>query len=111
MSTQQVTNRQLKTPGGGGSSTLSVVTKTSSYGMTSADDVVLMDATTGNLQVVPIAASAATKMITIKKIDATLNQVIIIPFVGLIEGANNAILTRQGESVDIISNGTNYYIK
>ena len=80
--------------------------------MTTDDDVILVDCTSGAVTItLPAAASTAltgnaNKVWQIKKIDSTANAVTIA---GTIDGFTNYHLVRQYETVDIISNGTALY--
>lgn len=58
--------------------TYSVVTKTTDYTITDADDFILCDATSGNITItMPAAAGRTGRLYTVKKIDTSANWVII----------------------------------
>lgn len=91
--------------GVGSSSTNSTLTTTGA-------SVQLVDATSGNIvKTLPTAASAVNIIYTIKKIDASVNTVTVqAAGAELIDGANTRVLTTQYQSIQIISNGTAWYI-
>jgi len=80
----------------------------------------LVDCTSGNISitlppnvdciVTDVLGNTLSKIFTIKKIDSTGNTVTITPDSGLIEFAANIILTTQGESVTIQTDGTDWFI-
>lgn len=59
----------------------------------------------------PTAASVANKFFKIKKIDNTLNQVIVVPNgQEKIDGDSSIIISYQNTTVDLVSDGNNWYI-
>lgn len=87
---------------------LSVVTKTSGYVATTADDVVLVDATTGSIIIdLPAVASAIGHRMSVKKIDATANTVTVRGHLAeVIDGSNTQVLSSQWTSIDFVPNGS-----
>lgn len=94
--------------------TLSVVTSTTNYLATSANDVILMDVTSGGLAVtLPNAAISEGVLIQIKKIDGSTNDVTVQAGGGNIDGSATATLSGSGGArpgASFISDGSNWYI-
>lgn len=90
----------------GGSSALTIATKTANYTLTDADDVILMDCTSGNKTVTLHAvASAKQKPYYIKKIDSSGNSMTIDGNASeTIDGATTKVTTVQYTSYTIIPN-------
>lgn len=86
-----------------------VTTQTANYIMAVTDEVVLVDATSGPLQVT-LAAAVAGRRATVKKVDATANVVTVQPAAGLIDGAAAVNLPAQWDSVSVVSDGTNWFV-
>jgi hypothetical protein len=92
---------------------LSVVTKTANYQMTTSDDVVLVDASSGAVTVtLPDPTLQPKKQYMLKKIDASVNGVTINPY-GLEQieanGAGAGItLLSKGEVIKFITDGANW---
>jgi hypothetical protein len=87
-----------------------IATKTANY--TAADDaVILTDATSATITIsLPAASTATGRMYIIKKITAA-NSVIIDPNGSeLLDGATTQTLTTTNQRMNIISNGTAWYI-
>ena len=74
-------------------------------------DVMLVDATSGNRIIsMPVHTGNDSVIITVKKVDVSVNTV-SISTTGLIDGAASPyILTAQWESVTLISKGGNWFI-
>lgn len=89
-----------------------VRTVTSAGSVTTDDDIVLADSTGGTFQLdLPAAASAAGKQLTITKIDANFTVITIDANSSeTINGAANTTLNSQYESVQIVSDGSNWII-
>lgn len=98
------------TPSTGMSS--SVLTVSVTAGLSTANDVILADASSGSLTLtLPLAVGAAGHTFRIKKIDSTSNAVTVIrQGSNLIDGVTSISLGIQNESFDVISNGTNWYV-
>ena len=91
---------------------VSFVTKTSNYTATASDSIILCDASGGAFTVtLPPAASAANKVLTIKKIDDSDNFVTVDgDGTEPIDGSATRILPVQNNSVQVGSNGTAWYV-
>lgn len=89
----------------------SVITVTTNTTL-DTDNTILVNAASGNITItLPAAASKANKIYRIKKIDATVNTVIIQPQVSeMIDDNTNMILLFQDSSIDLVSNAANWYI-
>jgi len=86
-----------------------VVSKTTHY--TAADsEIVLADATSGNLDIsLPTALSNA--QVIVKKTDSSTHTVTIVtPGAETIEGAAELVISAQGTSYTVICDGTNWFI-
>lgn len=90
----------------------SIVTKIAGYTATVTDNVILCDATAGAITIdLPAAATASGKVLVIKKIDATANTVTIDGDTGdLIDGAATQVISAQWTAIEIVCNGTAWYI-
>lgn len=91
---------------------LSVVTKTTAYTVTDADDVILVDASGGAVTITLHAvATAKKKKYDIKKIDSSANAVTIEGNLAeTIDGALNVSTTTQYASYTVVPDGTAWYI-
>lgn len=98
---------------GGGSGTaftvVSITAGSSPYTVLANNVIVLADATSGPITVI---ASAATRQnLAIKKTDSSANSVTFDPTGSQnVEGAATAVLTTQGESISLASDGSNWSI-
>lgn len=89
-----------------------ISTKTSAYTATDRDYDMLCDATTASFTVtLPAAASNASKIYVIKKIDASVNTVTVDPNASeTIDGSLTYVLSTQYKYVVIQCNGTAWYV-
>lgn len=90
-----------------------IATKTTTYTATAKDDVILCDGTSASFTVtLPAAANNQGKIFRIKKIDTDNTKLITIDGNGAetIDGATTLILRSYLESVEIVSDGTNWRI-
>jgi hypothetical protein len=80
--------------------------------LTNANSIVLVNAAGGSrTMTLPTPTTNRGKIFNIKKIDASLNTVIVAPPVGVtIDGAANRTLTNPYDSIMAVSNGTNYFL-
>lgn len=87
-------------------------TESSDYTVTLDDDVILVDASGGVIEIdLPAAATATGKRYEIKKIDGTANAVNINgDGAELIDSSNTLSTTIQYESFSVVSNGTQWWI-
>jgi len=76
------------------------------------DKTILADATSAAIVTnLPAAASTVGQIITVKKIDASVNTVTIDPNASeLIDGATTNVLSTQWASLTFQSNGTSWFI-
>lgn len=86
---------------------LSVVSKTTTYSVAATDDVVLCSGSAFTVTL-PAASALSGRVITIKKTDSTLANIITIARAGsdTIDGATSTTLNTQYESVTLVSDGT-----
>lgn len=89
-----------------------VSTKTGAYTATSNDNVILCDATTAGFTLtLPAVASSSGTVYTIKKIDSSVNAVTIdANSTELIDGLQTFVLAYQFQSIDLVCNGSAWYI-
>jgi hypothetical protein len=87
-------------------------TAATTYEVTRADAVLLVDATAGTCTVtIPSAALHTDRHWHIKKIDASGNAVNLVPAAaGTIDGATPYALASQWDTAHIVSNGTAWFI-
>lgn len=94
--------------------TLNVVTSTTNYTASAANDVILMDVTASGLSVtLPDAAISEGELIQIKKIDPGTNDVTVQTAGGNIDGSATATLSGSGGAkpgASFISDGANWFI-
>lgn len=95
-----------------GGITTQTSTKTTTYTITTSDDVILADATSAAFTItLPAANSTPRKLYRIKKIDSTLNA-ITIDAAGseTIEGSADTTINTQYETITLVPNGTSWFI-
>ncbi len=94
------------------STTVTVREVTESGGLTAQDRVVLADATAGVVTLtLPLAAGNVGVVLTVKKIDVSINNVVIDGNGGeTIDEGLGATITSQFESVTVCSDGTEWWI-
>lgn len=88
------------------------VSKTADYTATTADYVVVVDATAGVVTItLPTAVGRTGAQHVVKKVDSS-NNIVTVDANGseTIDGGLTAVLTRQYESITLFSNGSNWYI-
>lgn len=90
----------------------SVTTKTGAYTATSSDKVLLCDATSAGFTItLPAAASSSGVTLTIKKIDSSANAITVDgDSTELIDGSQTIAISFQHQSVDLVCNGTAWYL-
>lgn len=88
----------------------SVTSKTANYTTTNTDDLVLVDATSGNITITTHTASGNIgDSLIIKKIDTSTNTVTVDPnSTETIDGVSTYVLKSEGEKIEIVSDGTNW---
>lgn len=85
-------------------------TVTTNYTVTTADDVVLGDATAGPITLNLPPANTVGKLHFLKKIDATANTVTVRPTAGVkIDFGDEVILYRRAEVIGLVSDGSNWW--
>jgi hypothetical protein len=91
---------------------LAIATKIANYAALITDSVILVDATALAITVVlPLAASSTGLVITVKKLDVTVNTVTVQGNTGeLIDGANTQVISAQWASLSMVCNGTSWFI-
>lgn len=88
---------------------IGLVAKTADYTALVGDTVVLGDATSGNVTVtLPTAVGGLGKVYNVKKTDSSSNDVIVSS--NDIDGATTATLTRQWESIMLVSDNASWMI-
>lgn len=96
--------------GAGNGVYVNVNTYTTNTTLTNANDVVLVNAASG-AATMTLPVPSAGKAITVKKIDSSVNLVNIIPAGSeTIDGMNNRSLLSRNDSIDVVTDGTNWYI-
>lgn len=81
-----------------------VAAKTSAYTMVAADDVILASGTF----TVTLPAASSKKRLTVK--NTGTGTITVAPASGTIDGAANRTLTTQYSSVDVVADGTNWFV-
>ncbi len=97
---------------GGGGIEVVVVTKTADFLLGTGTDIVLVDASVGDLTIsLPTAANASGKLYSVKKIDASANTVTVDPDGSeCIDNELSILLCNEGDSIRFVSNGSQWYI-
>jgi hypothetical protein len=89
-----------------------VLTKTANYTLAATDSIILANATADTIEIVLPAPSAVTgRLLIVKKIDNTANEVVIscASLSALIEGNAGITFSSRYQTLTVISDGTNYY--
>lgn len=91
---------------------VATATKTSSYTLVASDNVILGDASGGNVVItLPLASIASGYRFQIKKIDSSSNTTSLQCSGGdTIDGSTTAVISVQYLSITIVSDGSNWYI-
>lgn len=88
-----------------------VVTETAAYAVAATDEIILANASGAAFAVTLPAANAQTgRRVTVKKIDSSANAVTVASGGGTIDGAASVALGSQNEAVEVISDGTNWWV-
>lgn len=96
---------------GGATNQHTVVSKSSSYTLTTSDEVVLASASLLSLTMTLPTAVSNKNMYTIKKTDSSTNTITVAPPGGqTIDGGGSAVLKVQYASVSVVSDGSNWFI-
>ena len=90
-----------------------MVTKTADYTATTADHIILGDATSASITItLPTAAGIKGTLFHINKIDSTVNTVTVDGNGSeTTDGDTTAVLTAQYESIKLISDNANLHIR
>lgn len=91
---------------------LTVVAKTTTYVATIDDDVILCSSSAFTVTL-PAVASANRKVLTIKKTDSSLTNIITVDgdSSDTIDGATSVTLNTEGECITLVCNGSAWYVK
>lgn len=93
-----------------GQKSFPVVTKTANYTAKVTDEVILVDATSGNVTITLISASRTPNKYTVKKIDSSANTVTVAAASGQnIDGDTTKVLSGQWDKTTVIPSGNNWY--
>jgi len=90
--------------------TITAAAKTAAYPVTTADEIILCDATSGAFAVTLTASPVAGETYTIKKIDSSVNAITVAGNGKNIDGAANQTLPAQWNAITVVYNGTAWYI-
>lgn len=102
---QPLDNSQTLTP----SRPLAVTKSVSANTTASIGDIVLADATTSALTItLPGAVNGA--VVNVKKVDGSVHAVTIAPPTGTIDGQATFVISQPYESIECVSDGTNWFI-
>jgi hypothetical protein len=97
-------------PGAAAHNLLAITVVSANTTLNSNNGTVLVDATAA-LRTVTLPNANILQKYTIKKIDSSANTVVITPQVGnTVEGNATKVLSTQYETVNLISNGTTWYL-
>ena len=95
-------------------STFAVITSTTNYVATNATDILLMDLTAGDLSAtLPAATISEGKVIQIKKVDSSTNDITVQTEGGDIDGSTTVTMSGSGGAMpgaSFVSDGTNWFI-
>lgn len=93
-------------------SSLNVVNKTANFTLTSANDVVLGDTSSGSFTLTLPTAVGVTKPFTLKRIGTGTNNLTVgTTSAQTIDGDTTQVLTITNTSIDVVSDGSNWRIK
>lgn len=97
------------TGGGSGDSNRMVNLYAVNTTLSNLNSVVLVDATSGSVTIT-LPASVSGKYFDIKKIDTSVNTVIVTPTSGTIDGDPNVVISSPYASITIVGDGVNFYV-
>lgn len=93
--------------GGGGGGGMTAVAQTGNYSA-AAGDFVIGNAVSGGFTVtLPAAANGA--QVSVKKVDSSVNGILVVPQSGQIDDQNSVVVNSQWQSQDFFSDGTKWY--
>jgi len=88
-----------------------LVTKTSSYTITTGDQIIIADAASGEINItLPTAVGSTGTYYTVKRINTSNSVTIVTTSSQLIDGGSTVVLSTQYQSVTVVSNGSNWFI-
>lgn len=87
-----------------------IQTKTTTYTMLVSDDLVLASTASAWTLTIPTAVGNSGKILKIKKTSSDLNALTISPAAGTIDGSATTTINTQYEILQLISDGTNWFI-
>lgn len=95
-----------------GASALAISTKTANYTLTTSDNVVLGDATSGTITLTLPTAVGNTQVYTLKRVDSTAANRVIIATTSsqTIDGVTSKRLLTQFQSIQVYSDGSNWRV-
>jgi hypothetical protein len=105
-----INNDGKVTKGFANSSFSQVATETADYTMQNTDEIVLMDASSGNTTVTLPASPIQGKRITVKKIDAGLNTVTIDGNGNTLDGNPNKVISVPFQFYEFVFNGSGWFL-
>lgn len=95
------------TPPSGGGGGMTATARTANY-TASAGDFVIGDASAGGFTVtLPAATNGA--QVAVKKVDSSVNGILIVPQAGQIDDQASVVVNSQWQSQDFFSDGTKWY--
>lgn len=91
---------------------VAVVAKTANYTATAADEVILVDATSGAVTItLPAAAGVSGRRYTVKKTDLGLNTITIDPNGSeLIDSALTMVISDYLQAVTLVCDGVQWWV-
>lgn len=93
--------------GGGGGGGLTAVAQNTDY-TANAGEVIIADAASSGFTVTLPAPSNGAQ-VSIKKIDSSVNGILVVPPSGLIDNLSSLVVNNQWQSYDLFSDGTKWY--
>ena len=89
---------------------LAVTTKTTNYTATTSDNVILVNASSGDVTIT-LPASSSGLNFTVKKIDSSSNTVTVASNGSeTIDGSSTQVIISQYDAISLVSDGSNFYI-
>ncbi len=88
-----------------------IQTESGNYTIVEGNAIILVDASGGEVIITMPDVSLTNNYINIKKIDTTINRVLIVtPGAETIDGDTEVDITAAYESLQIVSNGSNWFV-
>lgn len=95
------------TPAGGGGGGMTAVAQTADYTANAGEFVIANASSAGFTITLPAPTNGA--QVSVKKIDSSVNGVLIVPPSGQIDGSASKVVNTQWQSQDFFSDGTTWY--